>query len=108
MSECKHEWEPAWIEYEDDVCRICECSKKYWKAHTRIAELKAENARLREENDDLNQRYHLLAAEMVYEGNSVQHWKQKALAYKKCAGFVYEVGQLLEALQQSGDTAGGG
>jgi hypothetical protein len=51
--------------------------------------------RLREERDDLERRLSLLAGEMVYDGNSVQHWVAKARAYKECAGVVYELKQLL-------------
>ena len=34
-----------------------------------------------EERDAMEHAYHLLAGEMVYEGNSVQHWRSKARAY---------------------------
>jgi len=35
-----------------------------------------------EEFTRIEENYHLLATEMVYEGNSVQWWRSKALAYK--------------------------
>lgn len=49
----------------------------------------------REDEDHRELEYHLLASEMVYEGNSVQHWRNKALAYKECAGVIFELKQLL-------------
>jgi hypothetical protein len=35
--------------------------------------------------------YHLLASEMVYEGNSVQYWRDKAIAYKKVVDAQKEI-----------------
>ena len=84
MSECKHEWEPAWIEYEDDVCRICECSKKYWKVQTRIAKLKAEIAELRE------------AAKIVIDEHT-------SLVEINSTGGSEAIDGLAEALRESGD-----
>ena len=84
MSECKHEWEPAWIEYEDDVCRICECSKKYWKVQTRIAKLKAEIAELRE------------AAKIVIDEHT-------SLVEINATGGSEAIDGLAEALRESGD-----
>lgn len=46
---------------------------------------------MRERIDFLEEDYHLLASQMVYNGNSVQHWEKKARAYKECAGVVYEL-----------------
>ncbi len=37
---------------------------------------------MQEKLDAANERYRLLATELVYEGNSVQHWQQKARAYQ--------------------------
>lgn len=71
-------------------------SKERDEFKAQLAEVTAENKRLKEENDDLHTRYHLLSTELVYEGNSVQYWRDKALAYKACAGFVGEVRQLLQ------------
>jgi hypothetical protein len=73
------------------------------KAMKENERLRKDNEQLQEENEDLNNRYHFLATEMVYEGNSVQHWRQKALAYKECAGFVSDVKQLLKQKGLSDD-----
>jgi hypothetical protein len=43
-----------------------------------------------EELDHVKQQYHFLASEMVYEGNSVQHWCQKARAYKEALGEAWK------------------
>lgn len=45
-----------------------------------------------EEVERLENELHLLASEMVYQGNSVQHWAQKARAYKDAVGKGYENG----------------
>lgn len=47
-----------------------------------------------DERDDVVARYHLLASEMVYEGNSVQHWCHKARAYKECAGAISKLKEI--------------
>jgi hypothetical protein len=82
---------PAELDHDADVV-LADAAK-------RIAGLEAENERLQEEHDDITARYHSLAQEMIYEGNSVWYWRNKALAYKGCAGFVYDVKELLKALQ---------
>ena len=35
-----------------------------------------------EERNDALERLHMMASEMVYQGNSVQHWYNKAKAYQ--------------------------
>lgn len=52
---------------------------------------------LEAEVDALTDKYHLLSSEMVYEGNSVQHWRQKALAYKECARAIYDLKEITKA-----------
>ena len=49
---------------------------------------------IREVNDELSrveENYHLLAHEMVYEGNSVQWWQSKATAYRKAIEDVWTI-----------------
>lgn len=43
-----------------------------------------------EERDDIEQRYYDLAQNMVYEGNSVSHWCNKARAYENTVSGVWE------------------
>lgn len=43
-----------------------------------------------EERDDFERRYYDLASNMVYEGNSVAHWRNKAVAYKDVIGKVWD------------------
>jgi hypothetical protein len=43
-----------------------------------------------EKRDEIEQRYHDLAQNMVYEGNSVAHWCNKARAYKSAISEVWE------------------
>ena len=43
------------------------------------------------ELDSSKEAYHLLATEMVYEGNSVQYWRDKAIAYKKAVAAQNEI-----------------
>lgn len=75
--------------------RELETERGYRQAVERSEEMLEERLHEAEhERDRLEQSYHLLASEMVYEGNSVQHWQQKAKAYKSCAGAVYELKQL--------------
>lgn len=63
----------------------------------RVEFLNQQNSAQQEQYDDLEMRYHLLANEMVYEGNSVQHWRHKAQAYKYCAGAIYKLEKLTGA-----------
>lgn len=49
-----------------------------------------------EERNQLARDLELLATEMVYHGNSVAHWEQKARAYKAI------VGRLCDALSAAG------
>lgn len=66
-----------------------------WIAIDELIDCKAALTEKREDEDHRELKYHLLASEMVYEGNSVQHWRNKALAYKECAGVIFELKQLL-------------
>ena len=108
MSECKHEWEPAWIEYEDDVCRICECSKKYWKVQTRIAKLKAENAEHQQRRAAMELCIQARDATVAKLREALDDYAE----HQSGCGGPLDDGPcscgLDEALQQSGDTAGGG
>lgn len=44
-----------------------------------------------EERDDAIQKLDLLAREMVYRGNSVQHWHAKATAYGDCIMRLWKI-----------------
>lgn len=44
---------------------------------------------LREELEAAKADYELLANEMIYQGNSVQHWRAKACAYGGVVGRVF-------------------
>lgn len=55
-----------------------------------------------EERDDALQKVELMASEMVYRGNSVQHWHAKATAYSDVIMRLWDV--LKEAgVKQQGD-----
>lgn len=57
----------------------------------------ADRERWQEEIDAAEERYHLLAAELVYNGTSVQHWYSKAKAYgdaiMKCWDVLKQAGR---------------
>jgi hypothetical protein len=46
MSDCDHEWESDWIEYEDDVCTKCDCSRTALERESIFEELLADRERL--------------------------------------------------------------
>jgi len=71
------------------------------------AELEQQLVEVRKENEDLHNRYHLLATEMVYEGNSVQYWRDKALAYKRYAGIVSRLREMLAEMDNATAEQGG-
>jgi len=55
---------------------------------------------LREENEDLERQLDLLSMELVYKGNSVNHWWAKAHAY---SGIVFAVCEAFRRLGYSGE-----
>ena len=60
------------------------------RAYARAAVL-AERERWEERLEDADNRYHLLASELVYEGTSVQHWRSKAKAYGDAIMQIWDV-----------------
>lgn len=42
-----------------------------------------------EERDEMERKYHFLATELVYEGNSVEWWRSKAVAYRDAVDAVW-------------------
>lgn len=56
--------------------------------------------RYREERDQWERAYRLLATETIYDGNSTYHWWAKAKAY---SGIVFEVCEAFRKLGYSGE-----
>lgn len=54
-----------------------------------------------DDRDEMERKYHYLAQEMVYEGNSVAWWRSKAVAYRDAVDAVWR------ELRAAGVTADG-
>ena len=89
------DYEESWRLLWDCKVALTHMAEDLEAVVTKHASLSIALTQQQEDYEELQRQYHFLASEMVYEGNSVQHWRQKALAYKECAGVIYELKSLL-------------
>lgn len=58
--------------------------------HTEVERLNRELESVKDALDEKNRAYHYLASEMVYRGNSVQHWAKRADARGEAIDKVFK------------------